>query len=211
MSAFQPANEQLGYYFHPPADAHAVGASQLDVVIHTAPTGEHFDPESCLCPIVTDSGVSKLHIAHPWTQETAYRLCVGEIIIEDARHAQVKAFTFGGELRLDVDSRRILCQLASPAPLLQHARQTSSLEEQLIEEVQILFAERRAAREDEAFDRQLAAVDPLQLYHACLVSLNEKFSNFPATDNVHRHFKQFLHNATQALADEAVPALADLL
>src|SRR5512143_1633666 len=108
MTAFQPANEQLGYYFHPPLEAHAIGHPQLDIVIRTDPTREHFDPESCLCPIVTDSGVSMLHVMHPWTQETAYRVGAGEIIIEDARHEQVKAFTFGGELRLDVDSRRIL-------------------------------------------------------------------------------------------------------
>ncbi len=211
MTDFQPANEQLGYYFHPPLETNAIGHLQLDVVIHPAPTGEHFDPESLLCPIATDSGVSRLHVTHPWTQETAYRVSAGEIIIEDARHAQVKAFTFGGALRIDADSRRILCQVVSPAPLLEHARQTSSLPEQLIEEVQILFAERRAAREDEAFDRQFATVDPLQLYHACLVALDEKFAHFPATDDAHRRFKQFLHNATQALADEVVPALADLL
>ncbi len=211
MTVFQPANEQLGYSFHPPLEANAIGHSQLDVVIRPAPTGEHFDPESFLCPVATDSGVSKLHITHPWTQETAYRVCVGEVIIENARHDQITAFTFGGALRIAADSRRILCQLASPAPLLQHAQQAAALAEQLIEEVQILFAERRAVREDEAFDRQLATVDPLQLYHACLVALNEKFAHFPATDEAHRRFRQFLHTATQALEDEVVPTLTDLL
>ena len=211
MAHFQPANEQLGYCFHPPDEAHAIGHPQLDVVIRAAPTGEHFDPESFLCSVAADDSVAALHVVHPWTQEVAYRVCVGEVIIEDARHAQVKAFTFGGTLHIDADARRVLCQLASPAPLLEHARQIPSLSEQLIEEVQILFAERRAAREDEAFDRQLAVVDPLQLYHACLMALREKFANFPATDDAHRHFKQFLHDATQALADEVVPTLAELL
>jgi hypothetical protein len=211
MIDFQPANEQLGYTFHPPRESQAIGSSQLDVVIRPAPTGEHFDPESFLCPILADSKLARLHVIHPWTEEPAYRVGAGEVIIEEARHEQVKAFTFGGALRVDSYSQRTLCQLVSPAPLLEHARQTAGLQEQLIEEVQILFAERRAAQDDDAFDSRLAAADPLPLYHACLVALNEKFAHFPATDDAHRRFKQFLHTALQSLKDEAVPALARLL
>jgi hypothetical protein len=211
MIDFQPANEQLGYYFHPPLPAQAIGYSQLDIVIRPAPTGEHFDPESFICPILAAGELARLHVMHPWTEEPAYRVGVGEVIIEDARHEQVKAFTFGGALRVDSYSQRTLCQLVSPAPLLEHARPTSGLQEQLIEEVQILFAERRAAQDDETFDSRLAAADPLPLYRACLVALNEKFAHFPATDDAHRRFKQFLHTAAQALEEEIVPALTDLL
>jgi len=211
MTEFQPANEQLGYYFHPPIDEHDIGHPQLDVVIRPAPTGEHFDPESFACLMTTASGSARLHVTHPWTQETTYRVCAGEIDIEDARHEHVKAFTFGGTLGIDSDARRTLCQLVSPAPLLEHARGNSSLQEQLIEEVQILFAERRAAQDDDAFDRRHAAADPLQLYRACLVALGERFAHFPATDGAHRRFKQFLHTATQALEEDVVPALAELL
>jgi hypothetical protein len=211
MSDFQPANEHLGYYFHPPLEAHAIGYSQLDVVIRPAPTGEHFDPQSLTCLIATDGGSTRLHVLHPWTQETRYRVCAGEIDLDDARGEHVKAFTFGGTLRVDSDSRRTLCQIVSPAPLLERARQTPSLPVQLIEEVQILFAERRAAQDDDAFDRRLAAADPLQLYRACLVALNEKFAHYPATDDGQRRFNQFLHTATQALEEDVVPALAELL
>jgi hypothetical protein len=212
MTDFQPANEHLGYAFHPPLEAHAIGYSQLDVVIRPAPTGEHFDPESVACHIATDGRSIRLHVVHPWTQETTYRVCPGEIDIEGMRHEHVTAFTFGGALRIDSDSRRSLCQIVSPAPLLEHAPQTPTLSEQVIEEVQILIAERRAAHnEDDAFDRQLATADPLQLYHACLVALNEKFAHFPTTGNAQRHFKQFLLEATRSLQDEILPALSDLL
>jgi hypothetical protein len=211
MTIYQPINEQLGYCFHPPTAEHSLGYPQLDVVIRPTPTGEHFDPESVTCPTVTANGSGKLRVVHPWTQDTVYRVCAGEIDIEDVRHEHVKAFTFGGELRIDSDARRTVCQIISPAPLLEHARQTLSLEEHLIEEVIILFAERRAAQDDDVFDRRLAATDPLQLYRACLVALDEKFAHFPADNEVHRRFKHFLHDATQTLADEVVPALADLL
>ena len=211
MTLTQPVNEQLGYCFHPPTAEHTLGYPQLDVVIRPAPTGEHFDPESVTCLVASAGGASKLHVAHPWTQDNVYRVCAGEIDIEDVRQEHVKAFTFGGELRIDSDARRTVCQIISPAPLLEHARHQVSLEEHLIEEVLILFAQRRAVQDDDVFDRRLAAVDPLQLYRACLVALDEKFAYFPLTDDVHRRFKHFLHDAMQSWADEAVPALADLL
>src|SRR5512139_62507 len=138
MDDFQSANEQLGYYFHPPLEAQVIGYSQLDIVIRPAPTGEHFDPESFMCPILAGGELARLNVVHPWTQEPDYGVCAGEIIVENARHEQVTAFTFGGKLRVDSDSRRTLCQLVSPAPLLEHARQTFGLQEQLIVEVQIL-------------------------------------------------------------------------
>jgi hypothetical protein len=211
MIPYQPVNEQLGYCFHPPTAEHNLGYPQLDVVIRPTPTGEHFDPESVTCPVATVNGSSRLHVVHPWTQDSAYRVCAGDIDIEDARGEHVKAFSFGGELRLDSDARRTVCQIISSAPLLEHARQTLSLEEHLIEEIYILFAQRRAAQDDDVFDRRLASTDPLQLYRACLVALDEKFAHFPATDDIHRRFKQFLRTATQSWADEVGPALADLL
>ena len=211
MIDFQPAGEQLGYTFHLPREPQAIGYSQLDVVIRPAPTGEHFDPESFACLTTRGSEPARLHVTHPWTEAIAYRVCAGEIDMEDARHEHVKAFTFGGELRIDSDARRTVCRIVSPAPLLEHARQTLSLEELLIEEVLILFAERRAAQDDDAFERRLAAADPLPLYRACLAALNEKFAHFPATDEAHRRFRQYLHTAAQTLEEDSVPALADIL
>ena len=210
MAAFQPVNEQLGYCFHPPVDPHDLGHPQLDVVIRATPTGEHFDPESFTCLSATATDLTKLHVIHPWTEGTTYRVGAGEIAIEDARHEVLTAFTFGGALQIETDARRTVCRLASPAPLLEHSKQSLSLEEHLIEEVLILFAQRRAVQDDDDFERHLAAADPLLFYRACLQALHSKFEEFPATDELHRHFKQFLRTATQA-ATEAPPNLADLL
>ncbi|CAG0936447.1 hypothetical protein TFLX_05320 [Thermoflexales bacterium] len=211
MAIYQPVNEQLGYCFHPPTAEHSLGYPQLDVVIRPTPTGKHFDPESFTCLVAAPNGWTRLRIVHPWAQENTYRVCAGEIVIEDARPEQVKAFTFGGALQIDSDERRTICQLTSPTPLLEHSRRGLSLEEHLIEEVAILFAQRRAVQDDDVFDRRLAAADPLWLYRACLVALDEKFAHFPVNDDVHRRFKQFLCVATQPLTDEVVPTLAELL
>jgi hypothetical protein len=210
MTVFQPANEQLGYCFHSPTAEHRLGYPQLDVVIRATPTGEHFDPESLTVPLASGSA-TKLRVTHPWEQATAYRISAGEIIIEDARPAQIKAFTFGGALQISSDARRTICQIASPAPLLEHARQTFSLEEHLIEEVYILFAQQRALQDDDELERKLAAVDPLQLYRACLKALAEKFEGFPITDDVHRRFKHFLREAIEPWQGEGIPTLSELL
>jgi hypothetical protein len=74
----------------------------------------------------------------------------------------------------------------------------------------ILFAQRRAVQDDDVFDRKLAAADPLQLYHACLAALDEKFAHFPADDEVQRRFKQFLRTATSTFTAE-IADLVDLL
>src|SRR5512138_232629 len=131
MATFHPINEQLGYRFHSPAGEYDLGHPQLDVVIRPTPTGEHFDPESFTCLAAAASGSTRLHVIHPWAQENTYRVCAGEVVIEDARPEQIKAFTFGGTLRIDSDARRTVCQLASPAPLLEHSRRALSLEEHL--------------------------------------------------------------------------------
>jgi hypothetical protein len=154
--------------------------------------------------------LTKLHVIHPWTQDTTYRIGAGEITIEDARHEVITAFTFGGVLQIDSDAPRTVCRLVSPAPLLEHARHALSLEEHLIEEVLILFAQRRALLNGDVFESRLAAADPLLLYRACLVALRHKFADFPATDDLHRHFKQFLYTVTTAFTEETI-AQADLL
>jgi hypothetical protein len=209
MSTF--SGPELGYRFYPPIDPHDPGHPQLDVVIHTIPTGEHFDPERFTCPIAASSGAVALHVLHPWTQELTYRVCAGDVLIEDREHQRIKAFTFGGTLTIDSDHRRTVCSLTSPVSLLEYSSQPAAVGQQLIDEVNILFAERRAAQDEDVFAQRLAAADPVQLYRACLVALHAKFEHFPASDEPHRRFKHFLQTATLAFTTEESTSLADLL
>jgi len=204
------AGPELGYRFYPPADPHDLGHPQLDVTIHATPTGEHFDPECFICPITASNGSTPQHVLHPWTQEHTYRVCAGDVIIEDREHEQIKAFTFGGTLTIDSDQHQTLCRLTSPVSLLEYSPQPTALGQQLIDEVNILFAERRAVQDEDDFAQRLAAADPVQLYRACLVALQAKFEHFPTPDEPHRRFKQFLHTATSAFTED-ISSLADLL
>jgi hypothetical protein len=212
MTIFQPANEHLGYCFHPSDDEQTIGHPQLDVVIRPAPTEEHFDPESFTCLVPTPNGAGRLHVVHPWNLDHNYRVCAGDALIEDRLHERLQAFTFGGTLSIESDQRRTIIRLASPAPILAHSIQPLTFDEWLIEEVHILCAERRATQDDDVFERRLAAADPLLLYRACLNALRDKFAGLPDTDDLHRHFKHLLHSIRlPAVAAATTPTLADLL
>jgi hypothetical protein len=43
------------------------------------------------------------------------------------------------------------------------------------------------------------------------VALRTKFEHFPASDEPHRRFKQFLYTATQSFENDAAPSLTDVL
>jgi hypothetical protein len=205
--------EELGYSFLPTAEPQDIGHAQLNVVIRPAPTEQHFDPEVAICTVaVTSGGIMPLRVHQPWILDTLYRVCAGHIVLEDRKGKQVTAFTFGGELHVDSDVHRTVCRFTSPAPILEHSRQRDTLEVLLGEEVEILFAERRAAARNQAdgFDLRLAAADPLQLYLACLSALRDKIDRWPAWEEpIHREFKHFLHTTLDAAIE--IPALADLL
>jgi hypothetical protein len=209
--------EELGYSFLP-AEAHEIGHAQLTVVIRPAPTEQHFDPEVAVCTVAAiGGGVSALRVHHPWVLDTPYRVCAGHIYLEDRKGKQVTAFTFGGTLHIDSDVHRTVFHFTSPAPILEHSRQRDTLEVLLGEEVEILFAERRAAARNQAdgFDRRLAAADPLQLYLACLAALRTKIDQWPAWEEpIHLEFKHFLHTTLERRSGDAaieIPALTELL
>jgi hypothetical protein len=87
----------------------------------------------------------------------------------------------------------------------------------LAEEIEILFAERQAARADhpQVFEERLAAIDPMLLYHAGIKSLRKRYQRFPITDaegSVAQKFIHFLLVESQALDQiHRMPVQADSL
>lgn len=209
-------SDQLGYSFYPPEAPYDFGHAQLKVVIRPEPTGEHYDPESLTCHVAGRSGLEPLHVHHPWTLEQTYRVCAGHVTLDDRKGKQVVAFTFGGQLHIDAGPQRTICRLTSPVPILHHSASEAPLERRLSEEVEILLAERRAAwRDEERFERRLAAADPEQLYWACLTALCEKFDCAPAwheavVDQLRRVLHTALSTRSSQLAQK-VPPLAEVV
>ncbi len=203
---------ELGYSFFPPGEPHEIGHPQLQIIIRPTPTEKHFDPEIVTCTVApTSGGTDELRVHHPWVSEPTYRVCAGHVLIEDRKGKQVAAFTFGGALHIDSNDQRTMCRLTSPAPILQCSLTSDPLEVMLGEEVEILFAERRAAwlHDEDAFDKRLAAADPLALYQACLRALRDKFEQFPKWEEpIIAKLIHFLHTT---LPHPVLPSLVELL
>jgi len=208
-----------GYYFHSREYSNSPGHPKLDVLLRSAPTGKHFDPEKLSITVASeDRGTEFLRVHHPWPGQEQHRACAGRVILQDRKGKKVEAFTFGGDLRIESEDMLTACVLTSPAPLLERTG-TSSIAELLAEETEIIFAERRADWEPDhsAFKDRLTAADPFILYCICLESLKEKFEQYPPReDEFIQQFVHFLNTEIKTLHEldkwpVSLPTIADVL
>lgn len=205
----------LGYVFYPARRPHAVGHPRLDIFLRTIPTRLHFDPERVEIPALLPAGnVEMLLLYHPWPGTQSYRVYPGRLIVRDRVNKEVEAFTFGGQLEIKTGEDFTVCTVTSEAPILDLGL-GQSVAEMLAEEVEILFAEQRAAwgRNLDALEQRLAEIDPLTLYLACTHSLRERFRHYPAgEDELIRHFQHLLNTERQQFEEiHPLPAQAATL
>lgn len=169
---------ELGYTYSPRRRASEPGFSSLRIVICIKPSELHFDPKSISLIVYSmASGINSLTIHHGGGPLSQYQVVAGPVHIEDKIGKAVDAVCFGGDLTIDTsDPECTICTLSSPAPILGNYSEYS-VACILAEETEILLAERRSAWEDkeDEYERRLGAVEPLRLYYACLVSLQEHF------------------------------------
>ena len=223
----ETSEHELGYRFCSRRYPHAPGYSRLDIVLRATPTGHHFDPEKVRLAVVSaDEDIELLSVCHPWLGASRHRALVGYVRLHDRKGKVVKAFTFGGDLQITSEEERTTCVLTSPAPIIELTPASLSprptMPMMLVEEVESLIAQRRAAwnqeRDPAMFDKRMMATDPFTLYLACLEALGEKFTRFAhqVEDDLTRQFTQFVHAEIQALCERGawllhVPPLAKLL
>jgi hypothetical protein len=102
--------------------------------------------------------------------------------IEDAVGKEVELFTFGGELEIKAGPDCTVCEIRSPAPILGNYAD-HSIGRLLAEETEIILAQERAdfLEDEQIYDQRLASLDPLDLYHASLHTLLERFHHLPET------------------------------
>jgi hypothetical protein len=212
-------SHQLGYAFSPAVQSDTPGHLTLEVVLHAAPTGRHFDPENVRYPIAVGHRLDFLFITHPAGDSDQYRVCAGRVIVRDRIGKQVEAYSLGGELVVETAGAHTLCRLTSSAPILD-LTVPNSLSTRLAEEIAILLAERRAAwaQRPAGYDERLTQVDPRQLFAASLIELSRKFSHSSHTaDDVIHRLIEFLHSEHCLGPDGWIspwhihPALSDLL
>ncbi|MCB8983721.1 MAG: hypothetical protein H6659_07860 [Ardenticatenaceae bacterium] len=217
MQNFIVPTPSRGYLFHP-GHSH-FGYEQVDVTLTTEPTQEHFDPEKVHLYVGSGRSVQSLDIHHPWHLAADYPIIAGRIILTDRRQKHVEVFTLGGQMTITGQPEQTKCVFTSPAPFMDliTGHSVSTL---LVNEIEILLAERRAARNfriSGEFDNLLLAVDPLTLYTCCLHHIREKFKHYPIYyDHVLQHFRYLLQLEIEQLQSDDLwpdhmPELAELI
>ena len=207
---------KIGYLYHYPRLDHPTENFRLDIFISSTPTEEHFDVQHAHFQIKTpEESIEKLTVLHPWTLQKTARVCAGVVIMEDRNKAKKEAFTFGGDLKITSQAEQTICTLSSTAPILDIS-DASPMRRFFVDELEILFAERRAAfKNHRLYEKALIHADPLELYLASLKYLIEKFEKFPHKNSTYRQFLGFLYterhrlHAAQIFMD-AAPTLDDL-
>ncbi len=216
---------QPGYYFHPRKDPRSPGYPQLDITIRDRPTGGYFDTEKVQVSVVGTAGAIEVQtICHPWPWQGKHRIVAGRVIMTGRDEEIVEAFTFGGDLSVESQADRTLCTIQSAAPILDPMSDTSiqfveTIPSRLCAEVEALLAQCQAkwAHNPQGFHRRQGAIDPMQLYAACIQALAERFEQFPSIRaSWSGVFIRFLHTETVHLAEEGmelsdISALEELL
>jgi len=208
---------KLGYLYHYPRLDHPADNFRLDIFLFSTPTEKHFDVQRVHFFAPTPKGeIERLTVTHPWTFEEIVHVCAGLVEMEDRKGKKENAFSFGGRLEITLQEEISTCSLFSSAPILEisGARPLNAL---FIDEVEILFAERKAAYMNRhEYAKKLMQADPVDLYRACLESLILKFEHFPHKDDQYFRFLVYLHGLKQSLeatglTKRTVPTLIDIL
>ena len=216
----------LGYQFCPKSDPESIGHPCLKVHISSSPSMRHFDPTSLHLHVFTledkhhASRIEQLEVHHPWTYKDSYQVAPGMLIISDRKKKKVEALTFGGMLQIDTGEEETLCIIKSQAPIIPIDAATESAQK-LVEEVEILFAERRAfwlqRVGKKEFEKRLVKLSPSVLYAACLEEFidQHQHTNFQDLPEIH-DFYQLVSSEKQIMMEggewpETVPSISDAL
>lgn len=184
---------EIGYLYHYPTLDHPTDKFRLDIFISNYPTEKHFDVLNVILNIESQhGGFERIKITHPWLYQSTYRFSPGKVILEDRFGKKEEAFCFGGQITINKKDSLSECFLVSPAPILQ-IDANNPMKFLLIERAEILLAEYRAVyANDQDFEIDLCAADPLILYTACLANLLEEVRSKPYKDDIELQFLSYL-------------------
>jgi hypothetical protein len=211
----------IGYLFEPSKYSPALGYSALKVVISDKPTQRFFDVKLLSVPTFDGRFFRHTQVTrHELSPTETFRVCLGELRLETHQGEILRAFSFGGNLRVFVEMGDLFCEFTSNAPLFQVQSQPISESGVITDEIMDLLAELEtelAGHEDELFSR-LAKIEPYPLFLSCLVSINKRAENIPMAQRREGYHKVManLNHTTQILRDTDgwdghAPSLEELL
>ncbi|MEJ2149397.1 MAG: hypothetical protein P8Z40_07935 [Chloroflexota bacterium] len=178
----QKNGDELGYLLHGRQHPSELGFPELTINITSQPTGQHFDPEHVVFPVVDPLGqIGHLTVFHPWRQGKTYRVCAGRIVLRDRLNKRVEAFSFGGELEVTTEKSHTACLLRSPAPIFELV-DLDGLSVTFISTLESLLARQRVTWDcdDAGYEHRLASVKPDALFTAALVGVAAQLDHTPS-------------------------------
>lgn len=210
-----------GYVFRPSRYSPPIGHAGLDIELTDAPGAR----SGCI-RAATFQVVASLPARRTFRDTrredgdvATERVCAGCFRLRAANDDLIDGFTFGGRVCLCEAADCTLCRLESSAPLFDVASGPFSVDGFLCSEFGALLARRRALwRQDAAFGRRLAAVDPFALFVAALAELEAYLPRFGGSVWM-AEYRRGAAAVRRAIATlraagewpEPPPALADLL
>jgi hypothetical protein len=166
--------EHWGYYLLPKSHDASPGYGGLQVAIREELTREHFDPETVDLQVIGYDGAPIWSKLHRDSEVRHRRVPLTRIILNDrSGKKDAKFLTYGGRLEAIYTRHETVFTLRTPAPLLDLTARGLTIAEELAVETERLLGALQVewGRDDEGFARQVAQVDPMELYGATIHSL----------------------------------------
>jgi len=166
--------EQQGFYFHPHRYLLSMGHPQLDFDLLSQPNNRSANLKLAHFLIWENGSLRKEALDHPVQQADKLQVLPGRFSLQTFDEQTINGFCFGGELQLDHFPDFTRCHLTSPAPIGNLNDTTESPQAVLFGELLSLLAMERVGIDDEAEIRNLAEVEPFQLFVASLAALDAR-------------------------------------
>jgi hypothetical protein len=194
----------IGYHFGPSPYTPPLGHGDLDIVLGAPVRDPHLAIHSVTIPVLGARLTTRHLAAGPSFGPLSDRLAAGRITLTYESGDHVYAYSFGGRLLIEHIDPRTRLHLTSEAPIFSVSSDPNTMTGLLLAEIEGQMARQRATwgRDDLAFAEALAAVSPLDLFRAALVSLRAQLGRVapePADANTD-DAQQAVENAIAILA-----------
>lgn len=172
---------RYGYFMHPSTFTPPLGHASMDVFLAASDPERYFDTEALLISVSDGDKTRQVQIVHPaLPARQSLAVVFGRFYLLAYDGDVVEGMSLGGTLTVEAHETYTHCHLTSPAPIFD-IEESGGLVATLEAEIEVELARLRVEWQasDAAFDRQLASIDSLTLFRACLGLLDDYLHNHP--------------------------------
>jgi len=189
----------LGFAFLPHAHGDALGYAGVDIFLVDPEEASGFAPAKVIVHAVDAMGdVGAIAVALPWHDEPLLHVAPGPITVQSHDGDELAIYCFGGQLACRNDGARMICHLASAAPIFNLSEEGFDSDANallsVVDNLEGEFAEQRARytdAEEIVFAQGLAAADPRQLYAVGMTLAHHTFKTLPEILRTESYWDQY--------------------